>query len=157
MSEPYVLPIVLQIAGVILIIAEIILPSGGILSILAAGALIFSLVKAFSISTNTGVLFIAADTIMIPALVLIGLKLIAKSPVTLKRSLSREEGVISQKNDMNLMLDATGIAMTDLRPSGGVSINNKRTDVVTQGEYIDKGTTVRVIQITGNQIIVKAE
>lgn len=157
MSEQFILPLVLQVAGVIVIIAEIIIPSGGILSILAIGVLGFSLFKAFSISSNIGILFTVADLIMIPALVLIGLKLIAKSPVTLKTALSKGEGVMAQNKDMDQLMDATGVAMTDLRPAGAVKINNKRTDAVTRGEYIEKGTTIRVIQVTGNQIIVKAE
>lgn len=157
MSEQYILPIVLQIAGVIVIIAEIILPSGGILSVLAMGLLGFSLFKAFAISSQTGILFTVADIIMIPVLVLIGLKLLAKSPVTLRRSLSKAEGIIIEKADMAVLMDASGTAITNLRPAGAIKINNKRIDAVTQGEYIDKGTTVRVIQVTGNQIIVKAE
>ena len=57
MSEQYALPLILQVIGVIIIIAEIILPSGGILSVLAISALGFSLFKAFSISSNVGMFF----------------------------------------------------------------------------------------------------
>ena len=157
MSGQYTLPIVLQITGVIIIIAEIILPSGGILSILAISVLGFSLFKAFSISSNIGMLFLGADIIIVPALVLTGLKLIAKSPVTLRQTLSKEEGVMSQRKEMDQLLNASGFAITDLRPAGSIKINNKKIDAVTQGEYIDKGTPVCVIEVTGNQIIVKEE
>ncbi|MCK5312274.1 MAG: serine protease [Desulfobacteraceae bacterium] len=157
MSEQYTLPLVLQIIGVVIIIAEIILPSGGILSILAISVLGFSLFKAFSISTNIGMLFLGADIIIVPVLVLVGLKLIAKSPVTLRKTLSKEEGVMSQRKEMDQLLNASGIAITDLRPAGSIKIDNKRIDAVTQGEYIDKGTVVCVIEVTGNQIIVKEE
>ena len=157
MSEQYILPLVLQAAGVIIIIAEIFLPSGGILSILAIGAFGFSLFKAFSISSNAGMFFLGADVIMVPVLVLMGLKFIAKSPVTLRKTLSKEDGVVSQKKDMDELLSASGIAVTDLRPAGAIKINNKKIDAVTQGEYIDKGVHVCVIQVTGNQIIVKEE
>ncbi len=157
MSEQYILPIILQIAGVIIIIAEIILPSGGILSILAIGALGFSLFQAFSISTNIGMIFTAIDIIMVPTLVLVGLKLIAKTPATLSKTLSKEDGVVSQKKELDQLLDASGIAVTDLRPAGAIKIDNKRVDAVTEGEYIEKGVSVRVIQVTGNQIIVKEE
>jgi membrane-bound ClpP family serine protease len=157
MSEQYILPVVLQITGVIIIIAEIILPSGGILSILAICVLAFSLFKAFAISTNIGMLFLGADIVIVPALVLIGLKLIAKSPVTLRKTLSKEDGVMSQRKEMDQLLNASGITITDLRPAGSIKINNKRIDAVTQGEYINKNTPVCVIEVTGNQIIVKEE
>ena len=155
MSGQYTLPLVLQIIGVIIIIAEIILPSGGILSIMAISVLGFSLFKAFSISNNVGMLFSVADIIMIPIAVLLGLKLLAKSPVTLKKTLSKEDGVVSQKQDMDKLLNASGVAVTDLRPAGSIRINDKKIDAVTQGEYIDKGTFVHVIEVTGNQVIVK--
>ncbi|THB73842.1 MAG: serine protease [Desulfobacteraceae bacterium] len=157
MSGPYLLPIVLQIAGVITIIAEIILPSGGILSIIAAGLFGVSLYKAFALSSQVGMFFVGLDIIMIPALVLTGLKLIAHSPVALRKTLSKEEGVTSQDAGLEHFLDESGKAMTDLRPAGMVQLMGKRMDAVTQGEYIDKGTPVRVIQVTGNQIIVKGE
>lgn len=155
MSEQYILPLVLQIIGVIVIIAEIILPSGGILSIIAISVLGFSLFKAFSISSNIGMIFSVADIIMIPLAVLLGLKLLAKSPVTLRKTLSKKEGVVSQKKDMDQLLDASGVAVTDLRPAGSIRIDKKKIDAVTQGEYIDKGALVHVIEVTGNQIIVK--
>jgi membrane-bound serine protease (ClpP class) len=155
MSGQYTLPLVLQIIGVIIIIAEIILPSGGILSIMAISVLGFSLFKAFSISSNVGMLFSVADIIMIPLLVLLGLKLLAKSPVTLRKTLSKEDGVVSQKQNMDQLLNASGVALTDLRPAGSIRISNKKIDAVTQGEYIDKDTLVYVIEVTGNQIIVK--
>lgn len=157
MSNQLMLPTVLQIIGVIVIIAEIILPSGGILSILAICLLGFSLFKAFALSTNVGMLFLGADIIIVPALVLLGLKLIAKSPVTLRKTLSKEDGVMSQKKEMEELLDASGTAITDLRPAGSIKIDKKRIDAVTRGDYIDKGAQVRVIEVTGNQIIVREE
>jgi membrane-bound ClpP family serine protease len=155
MSEQYILPLILQVIGVVVIIAEIILPSGGILSILAASALGFSLYKAFAISKNIGMLFSLADIIMLPVLVILGLKLLAKSPVTLRKTLAKEDGVVSQKDGMNQLLNSSGVAVTDLRPAGSIKINDNKIDAVTQGDYIDKGTLVHVIKVTGNQVIVK--
>lgn len=157
MSGPFILPVILQIAGVITIIAEVILPSGGILSIVAAGVFGFSLYKAFAISSTAGMIFAVADVIMIPILVLAGLKFIALSPVTLKKTLSREEGVQTQKKQLEELLNAAGTAITDLRPAGVVRIADRRIDAVTQGGYIDKGTPIVVIKVTGNQVIVKAD
>lgn len=59
---------------------------------------------------------------------------------------SREAGAVSVGN--------TGIVMTSLRPSGKVKINGEVFDVVTQGEFMNKGTLVKVMEIKGNRIIV---
>lgn len=156
MNKIVMLPIILQLVGVVVIISEIILPSGGILSILAAGVFGYSLYIAFSdISTIIGIAFVIADVILIPILVIVGLKLLAKSPVTLNQTLSRNEGVSSQSSELDGYIHMEGTAVTDLRPAGMAIINDKRVDVVTRGEYLEKGVGITVAAVTGNQIIVR--
>ena len=156
MNENFLIPVILQLVGVVVIIAEIILPSGGILSILAAGVFAYSLFVVFNdISTTAGVVFVAADILLIPILVIVGLKMLARSPATLRKTLSREEGVSSQPQVLDSYLNTEGIAATDLRPAGVAVISGKRVDVVTRGEYLDKDTRIRVTAVTGNQIIVR--
>lgn len=150
------LPIFLQFLGVLVIIAEIILPSGGILSILATGLFGYSLYIVFTqISSSAGMAFIIADLILIPILVYFGLKFLAKSPVTLRKKLSKEDGVTSQSPDQDAYLGRQGVTISDLRPSGVAIVDDERLDVVTRGEYVEKQTEIVVISVSGNQIIVK--
>ena len=156
MNSAIHLPILLQVIGILVIIAEIILPSGGILSILATGLFGYSLYLVFThISTSAGMAFVIADIVLIPILVYFGIKFLAKSPVTLRTKLSKEDGVTSQSPDHNDYLGSQGVAVTDLRPSGVAMIEDERLDVVTQGEYIEKQTQIIVIAVRGNQIVVK--
>lgn len=158
MNSNLTLPILLQLAGVLVIIAEIILPSGGLLSLLAAGLFAYSLYHVFAhMSASAGMAFVIADLILIPILVYIGIKFMARSPVTLRSTLSREDGVTSQSRDQNRYLGRTGRAATDLRPSGVAMIDGERLDVVTRGEYIEKRTGIIVIAVRGNQIVVKEQ
>ena len=151
-----VFPIILQLAGVGVIIAEIFLPSGGVLSILAAGVFGYSLFLVFTgVSTTAGAIFLVIDVVMVPILVLFGVKALARSPASLKKELSREGGYFSQSPGMEKYLGVKGEALTDLRPAGMARLDGQRTDVVTRGEYVEKGTQVVVIKVTGNQIIVK--
>ena len=156
MNDGLLLPILLQLVGVVVIIAEIILPSGGILSIAALAVFGYSLFIVFSdISMTIGFFFVAADLILIPVLVIQGLKLLARSPVTLRKTLSRKEGVSSQPSELESYMGAQGNAATDLRPAGIAVIDGKRVDVVTRGEYIEKNAAINVTAVTGNQIIVR--
>ncbi len=156
MNDSLLLPIILQLVGVVVIIAEIILPSGGILSIVALGVFGYSLFIVFSeISMTIGFSFVAADLILIPVLVIVGLKLLAKSPVTLRKTLSRKEGVSSQSSELESYVGTQGNAVTDLRPAGIAVINGKRVDVVTRGEYLEKDSAIIVTTVTGNQIVVR--
>jgi len=156
MNDSLLLPIILQLVGVVVIIAEIILPSGGILSIVALGVFGYSLFIVFNeISMIIGFSFVAADLILIPVLVIVGLKLLARSPVTLRKTLSRKEGVSSQSSELESYVGRQGNAVTDLRPAGIAVINGKRVDVVTRGEYLEKDSAIIVTAVTGNQIIVR--
>ncbi len=156
MNKALYLPAILQLIGILVIIAEIILPSGGILSILAAILLGYSLYLVFAgLSTSVGMLFVVADLILIPILVYIGIKFLARSPVTLRTELSSKNGVTSQATELNTYLGRHGIALTDLRPSGLAIIEDARVDVVTRGEYLLKNTDIIVVAVRGNQIIVK--
>ena len=156
MNDSLLFPIILQLVGVVVIIAEIILPSGGILSIVALGVFGYSLFIVFNeISMTIGFSFVAADLILIPVLVIVGLKLLARSPVTLRKTLSRKEGVSSQSSELESYVGTQGNAVTDLRPAGIAVINGKRVDVVTRGEYLEKDSAIIVTAVTGNQIIVR--
>jgi membrane-bound serine protease (ClpP class) len=150
------LAIFLQIAGIFVVIAEIIIPSGGIISIIALVLFGYSLFVVFQdVSTSAGILFIAADIILIPLLVLVGLKLLAKSPVMLKRELSRASGVSSQSPELTKYVGKEGTAICDLHPAGRADIDGEKVDVVSRGDYIEKGSAIYVAAVTGNQIIVQ--
>ena len=49
-----------------------------------------------------------------------------------------------------------GVAESVLRPSGKARINNQYVDVVSDGPYIQQGTSVEVVKVRGNRIVVKA-
>ena len=158
MNSSLGLPLVLQLFGVLVVIAEIVIPSGGLLSVLALGLFGYSIFLVFQeASTSTGMIFLVADIFLIPVLVLVGLKLLARSPATLRKKLSKEEGVVSQAPEMEGYLGQEGEAVSDLRPAGVALIGGKRVDVVSQGAYVAKGEPVVVTAVTGNQIIVKAK
>ncbi|MDJ0819665.1 MAG: NfeD family protein [Desulfobacterales bacterium] len=54
----------------------------------------------------------------------------------------------------NAQVGHTGVTMTLLRPSGKVKIKDKIFDGITQGEFIERGTPVKISEIKGNRIIV---
>ena len=47
-----------------------------------------------------------------------------------------------------------GVAISPLRPAGVVEIEGKRLDVVTRGEFLAEGESVRIAQVQGRQVIV---
>ncbi len=157
MHKTILLPVVLQVLGTAVIIAEFFIPSGGFLSILAAGLFGYSLYIVFAhLSTGTGFIFVAADVIIIPIIVIIGVRMIAKGPASLHATLSQADGVTSQPEEMSAYAGKEGTTVSALHPSGIALIDGKRVDVVSSsGEYIGKLVPISVVAVTGNQIVVK--
>jgi membrane-bound serine protease (ClpP class) len=56
-----------------------------------------------------------------------------------------------------LAVGTTGVALSMLRPAGKGLFNNEMYDVLTDGEFIEKGTALIVREIKGNRIIVAAK
>ncbi len=47
-----------------------------------------------------------------------------------------------------------GVAESDLRPGGKARFGRRRLDVVTDGEFLPKGSRIVVVQISGNRLVV---
>ena len=155
--KAYLIPVLLQVIGIMVIIAEIFIPSLGVLAVIALALLSYSLYIVFtSISTTAGIVFTGLDIIIVPLIVVLGIKILAKSPLALKRELSKQNGVVSQKEKFETYINMKGTAVTDLRPAGMAQINSQRVDVVTDGEYIEADTPVIVTGVAGNRIVVEA-
>jgi membrane-bound serine protease (ClpP class) len=155
MLNKLLVPLGLQIMGVLVIIAELLLPSGGILTIVACGIFGYSLYMVFLLSKSIGLLVFSVDLILIPILVLIGIKMLANSPVTLKETLSKKGGATSQNDALQELVGKKGTVINDLRPAGRALIENKRYDVVSEGDYIIKDSSIIVSSVNGNRIVVK--
>jgi membrane-bound serine protease (ClpP class) len=54
------------------------------------------------------------------------------------------------------LLNATGTAITALRPSGAAMIQSRRVDVVSEGAFIEKGQPIKVVAIEGLRVVVRA-
>lgn len=57
-------------------------------------------------------------------------------------------------NDLNYFIGRTGAAHTPLRPAGIADFDGVRLSVVTEGDYMEAGTPVRVARVEGNRIVV---
>jgi len=53
------------------------------------------------------------------------------------------------------LLGQEGEAATDLGPSGLARLDGRRIDVVADGQYINSGERIRVVEVSGNRIVVR--
>lgn len=148
--------ILLLALGLSLIVAEIFVPSFGVLSVLATGAIVAAIVMAFQESSAAGVRFLVATAVLVPAVIVLGFKLFPRSPFG-KRMVAGGLSFGSQESfdqrDLTL-LGKEGTVESDCRPAGMARLDGRRVDVVTRGEWIESGTRVRVLEVQGNRVVV---
>jgi membrane-bound serine protease (ClpP class) len=78
----------------------------------------------------------------------------AKSGLMLGDAIRRDAGYIGTAARPEL-IGRTGVALTDLRPSGTAEFDEERLDVVADGEFISAGTAIKVVRSEGYRHIVK--
>ena len=74
--------------------------------------------------------------------------------ITLETVESTQEGFKSAEIFSDLV-GKEGVTLNDLHPVGKAEINGQRVNVVTEGEYIEKDTTVIVAEVDGSRIVVR--
>src|SRR3972149_4432220 len=131
--------------GLAMVIAEAILP-GVIMGLIGMGAMLTSIYFGFQHSVTLGIGQVAIAIVLVPATFIYAIK-----KLTLKKALDASEGAISFAGDYSILTGKKGVAVTPLRPSGTVIIDDKKCDVITEGEMIDKGKEVLVVRTEGNK------
>lgn len=79
---------------------------------------------------------------------------LARSGVFLLDKGDKEDGWASAAPRPDL-LGREGLALTDLRPSGTVLLGEERVDAVSESEWIEEGTDVRVVSSEGYRLVVR--
>jgi membrane-bound serine protease (ClpP class) len=131
--------IILQIVGTVLILAELIIPSFGFLTMTAIAVFGTSYYIVFKESPNSLVFLVILNLFLIPATLIFGVKKLRKTKISLEDAVE-SVGFVAQ-----VKINESGIAITDLRPAGTANINGKNVDVYSDSGYILKGTKVRVV------------
>ena len=62
-----------------------------------------------------------------------------------------------QYQRLSALVGRVGTAATVLRPAGVMEIDDDRVDVVTEGEFLEAGQRLRVLDVRGNRVVVGEE
>lgn len=144
--------IALQILAVALLLAEIFIPSGGLLALATAGTLIGSLVVGFNASPLQGWILLGLDLLVFPFLIWWGINQVEKMPMALPERLENGGG---EDESLHGLMGKEGVAETDLRPVGRIRVDHRMVDAQARSGFLTRGTRVEVIAISGNRLVVK--
>ncbi len=78
----------------------------------------------------------------------------AVRPLVLGQNTERAQG-FSASHDHSDLLGREGTAEMNLHPSGRALIDGERVNVISRGEFIEKGTAVRICEVHGSRILVE--
>ena len=145
------------LAGVLLIIVEILLPTVGLLAGLGVAAMLYSIVLA--LGGDIGAL--AALGIALVLSIVFFLLIVSRLPssklwnkIVLHKSSRTEEGYVSAAEQVDLV-GKMGEVLTELRPSGTARIDGLLVDVISEGAFIQKGKSIVVLSVNGSRVVVR--
>lgn len=148
--------VLLLAVGLGCIVAEVLFPSLGMLSLLATAAILGAVALAFGQDTSTGINFLIAVIVLVPLAVVLGFKVLPRSPLAkhlMLRGLSFESSHATDERDLAL-LGVEGVVESPLRPAGMARLAGRRVDVVSRGALVPEGTRVVVVEVRGNRVVV---
>lgn len=150
--------------GAVLLVAEVFIPSGGVIAVLAAASLVMAVYCAYHAwyaeHTAYFYLFLAGMVTMLPVGVgaafyvwpntSIGKRAILEGPAP-------DDVVPFQELEQRFtqMLGKTGETLTMLNPAGIARIDGRRVHCQSEGTIIDSGVPIRVISVTANRVVVR--
>ena len=146
--------ILLLIAGFILVGIEMVVPGFGFPGIsgivcLVAGILLTA--KDVEQGLTITVIVVVILAVML-TVVMIVLKRV-RSPIVLEEKLQQEQGFLNA-SDLEYLVGKEGITTTDLKPSGKCRIDGIEFDVRSEGNFLKKGTKVKISRIHEKVIMV---
>ena len=154
--DPTTLFIILLLAGLLLMGSEIFVP-GGVLGVIGAGALVGAVAVGFvAFGPQQGVLAALSILVFLGISIVLWMQLIPRTRLGKTLTLSADTaGYKSAKTPYNELRGKEGEALSSLGPSGLIKLDGKRMDAIAEGNWIEQGARVRVVQITGNHITVR--
>lgn len=149
---------VLIAVGILLLIAEVIFPSGVLLAVSLA-MLAVGVALTFSQDTTTGVITLV---VLVAVAVVAGTLL----PYWWQTPFGRRMLLPGPEEDTTLastpinqelgqLVGRVGRTISDLRPSGVTDFDGRRVDTITEGMMVDAGQWVRCVAVRAGKVIVR--
>ena len=153
---------VLIAVGLLLLVLELFIPSGGILFVLAVSAIGGGVAMSFIHSEDpyTGWLTLIFVFIAVPALAAFMFHYWPKTPIGKRFFLKGpDEDATVASMPVNVELEQLrgrfGRTLSALRPAGVTEFDGRRIDTITEGMMVEPGQWVRCIDVKAGKVIVR--
>lgn len=155
--DPIAWSLLLTLAGCGLLVLEVFLPSGGVLSVLSLAAFVSGILIAFyNGGATTGFTFVVL--VLIAGPVTLGLAFYILPSTSIGKALLGEvptEAEVAPDDPRRELVGKFGTARTKMLPSGSVEIDDQMVDAIARGEAIEPGQRVQVVEVRANRVVVR--
>lgn len=160
------LAVLLILLGLVLLVAEVFIPSGGLLLLLAIVALVLGVVLVFFApeseggGVTSGVITVGILFVVIPLLLGVAFHYWPRTPMGKRMALQvpseggEDEGLEAYTEDEEI-IGQIGQTVTPLRPAGITLIQGRRYDTKTEGIFVEAGQWVRVVDVGPGHVVVR--
>lgn len=148
--------VVLGLIGILLILAEIFLIPGITVAAIFGGiSLVGSVWYAFArIGVQAGVITLVASLAVLSFLFVYFVKSKTLNVIGLKTNI---DSTVDSGDSLHVNTGDEGVTISRLNPVGKVRVNDVVMEARSLGEFIDEDTSVEVVKVTKNQLIVKTK
>jgi membrane-bound ClpP family serine protease len=151
---------ILLLVGLVLVMVEIFVPSGGLLGFLAFTSIVSAIVLAFYQSAIVGVVVLLVSCVAVPAALVTAFRYLPNTPMgrRLLPSIPTAEEVLpdsEERRKLRQLVGRVGRAKSRMLPSGAVAIDDEIIDAVSEGQPIEPGEPVRVVAVRGTMVVVR--
>jgi len=162
--DPQTLVFVLVFAGIVLIFAEVFLPSGGIIGVMCLCCFIAATYCAYQAWYHTTPSYwwgyLGSVAVIIPTCVIGGFQILVRTPLgnrILLRAPTTEEVTPYQKElqHLNSLIGKQGIALTPMTPGGLVSVNGERIHAVSDGMSVEQNVPIEIVAVRGTRVVIR--
>jgi len=146
--------------GIVLLLAELVLFTGGILAGLGVCLMLVGVACAFLFgSADSGLAALLGVCVGGPILAAVFFYLWPYSPMNRKLLRAAEDNTtvadIAGNAELEDLRGKTGRVVSALRPSGIADFDGRRVDVITQGMMVDAGAFVRCVEVRAGRVVVR--
>jgi membrane-bound serine protease (ClpP class) len=163
MDQPIlILAYLLILVGLLLMAAELFVPSHGAFILLALIAIVSGIVMTFYYRSDAtlGVLTLLGVFVAVPSLAAFLFHIWPKTPLGKRFFLNGpDEDATIASMPVNIELEQLrgrfGRTVSSLRPGGVTDFDGKRVDTITEGMMVEPGQWVRCIDVKAGRVIVR--
>lgn len=164
MDSNAVFAILLLVVGLLILMTEVFIPSGGLLGVTTFLTLIFSLVFAYrawgTSHPNVFWAFSVLLLLLVPVVLVFGFYMLPRTSFGKKVLLEAPEAqdlnpYLKETKRLEKLVGHYGTALTMLSPGGLVSVDGERLHALTDGLLVDQGASIEVIGVQGTGVLVR--